>query len=145
MRLFRTRLHAYAALVFLGCLVIVGVVILVLPRKGVTRANFEKIEIGMSVADVQRLLGRRPDFETRTVQGDVFWPHVKEGDRDCIFQRWSSPEATIIVVVDATGRVVYRFAFSDSSLVAKGNFWEAVWSWIMGLLGSDLIDCALRF
>ena len=45
MRFFRTRLHAHIALVLLVCLVIAGVVILLLPRERVTRANFEKIEV----------------------------------------------------------------------------------------------------
>jgi hypothetical protein len=45
MRFFRTPLHAYVALVLLACLLIAGIVILLLPRERVTRANFEKIQV----------------------------------------------------------------------------------------------------
>ena len=57
MNLFRTRLHAYLALVFLACLLTAGSVVLMLPRGRLTRANFEKIQVGMSLEDVERLFG----------------------------------------------------------------------------------------
>jgi hypothetical protein len=38
MRLFRTRLHAYVALVLLACLVIAGVVFVLLPRDNTPNA-----------------------------------------------------------------------------------------------------------
>jgi hypothetical protein len=119
MRLFRTRFHAYVALVFLACLLITGIVIL-LPRERVTRANFERIEIGMSVADVQTLLGRRPEVQA-VDSGRVLGPSSysvdlgpkrlhRDGYQNYTRQQWSSPELTINVISDANGRIVCRYS-----------------------------------
>ena len=127
MRLFRTRLHTYVALVFLACLVIAGIVMLLFPRGRVTRANFEKIQVGMSLEDVERLLGL-PDFEARLVEGkdgDIRPEELrKEGDQDCILQVWASPEVNFIVIADPTRRVVRR------DTVEMG-LWDRVWYWVM--------------
>jgi hypothetical protein len=132
MRVFRTRLHAHVSLVLLACLVTGAIVILLLSRERVTRVNFEKIKLGMSQADVERLLG--PAVETQPVCNTwKVWPQElrEEGYQDCAFQRWSSARMTIILITDATGTVVDRFEFGDSSLVSESTFWETVWYWIV--------------
>jgi hypothetical protein len=83
-----------------------GVVILLLPRERVTRANFEKIQLGLSQDDLLGLLG--PAVETR-LSGKTL---LEEGDHDCTLRRWNSAKMTIIVIADAAGRVVDRFEFA---------------------------------
>ena len=115
MRLFRARLQAYISLVLLACVLTAGTVILLLPHGRVTKANFEKIQVGMSLEDVERLLGP-PDGE-----GEL----RKKGDLDRIFQVWTSPEITIMVSADPARRVVGR------GILEMGSLWERVWSWVM--------------
>jgi hypothetical protein len=97
MRLFRTRLHALFSLVLLACGVTAVFVILVLPRERVTRANFEKIQVGMSLDEVERLLGP-PYSELITVRAtnEFAW---EEGDLDCVYStKWYGAELTIRVL-----------------------------------------------
>ena len=137
MRLFRTRLHGYISLVLLACVVTAAIVVLLLPRERVTRANFEKIEIGMSVADVETLLGP-PDFEwydaivpkPRTLDSG---PHGREQDYEqSTGQGWNSAEITILVTADANGRIVRRDSADGRR---RANAFEMVWAeihwWIM--------------
>jgi hypothetical protein len=119
MRLFRTRLHA-VSLVFLACLLVGGIVILLLPRERVTRANFEKIEIGMSLADVERLLGppsgRKPMLGMFQ-DGRFVWDGLdgaeelrRKGYGDYDMLGWASPGIEIVVFFDTHGIVVDRLA-----------------------------------
>jgi hypothetical protein len=116
MRLFRTRFHAYVALVFLGCVVIAGIVIMLLARERVTEANFVKVTLGMSEADVRRLLGP-PDFEPGCRPAlydaaelyDAADFHFATGYRYYTRQQWSSPEITIALCSDPDDRVAHRY------------------------------------
>jgi hypothetical protein len=126
MRLFRTRLHVYISLVFLACVVTAVIVILMLPRERVTRANYDKIEIGMSVADVESLLGP-PDF--RWI-GPILSKYTVEYPPG---HGWSSPEVTILVMPDANGRIVYRrCADGQPRASAFEMVWAEIHSWICG-------------
>jgi hypothetical protein len=40
------------------------------PRPGVTKANFDRIQEGMTLAEVQELFGRPPDFSGEIGQDD---------------------------------------------------------------------------
>ena len=141
MRLFRTRLHAYITLVFVACVVTAVIVVLLLPPERVTRANFEKIELGMSTADVQRLLGRRPNFEmveSGIVRGPAaysmdFDPKGlrQDGYQDYKRQQWDSPDVIIVVVSDATGRIVCRYTAPGEG--RRPSVFETAWYWIMRL------------
>jgi hypothetical protein len=117
MRLFRTRFHEHLSVVLLVCLLITGIVILLFPREGVAQASFEKIEIGMSLDEVQRLLGP-PDLEwiDSGLQREMGWytldcdPKRLREDRyrNTTRQLWSSPELTIVVISNFAGRVACR-------------------------------------
>jgi hypothetical protein len=120
MRLFRTRLHAYVSLVVLACVLIAGIVVLLLPRERVTRANFEKIEIGMSLADVERLLGPpsgRQPMLGMFQDGRFVWDGLdgaeelrRKGYGDYDMLGWASPGIEIVVFFDIHGIVVDRLA-----------------------------------
>ena len=112
MRLFRTRLHAYVALVLLACVVTAVIVVLLLPGERVTEANYEKIKLGMSQAEVQRLLGP-PDHEDRG---------------DSIYQQWHSPELTIILISDGAGGVRARWSGKGKR---TASVFEMLWYWMM--------------
>jgi hypothetical protein len=123
--LLRARLHAYVALVFLACVVTAVIVVVMLPRERVTRANYDKIRTGMSEADLLRLLGP-PDFEKQVFQNTLaFGPvHVRSMEEDRgIYRQWVSPKAAILVIVDDAGTVVHR------NFIERG-LWSTVWSWV---------------
>ena len=52
-----------AALAVLACVVLL-VLAMLPPRPGVTKANFDRIKVGMTEDDVARILGRRADLST---------------------------------------------------------------------------------
>jgi hypothetical protein len=119
MRLFRTRLHAYISLVLFGCVVIAGIVVLLLPRERVTRANFERIEIGMSLDDVERLL-HAPDLEYRNGAEGI--------PKGFTLYGWISPEVTILVISDANGTILRRGSLDGQR---RASVFQIAWSWIM--------------
>jgi hypothetical protein len=115
--------------------------ILMFPQERVSQANFEKIELGMSQAAVQRILGP-PEYQTielGMVQGPKTYSidfHARpeelrlRGHRDYKRQQWSSPEITIIVIWDAGGSVVCRYTGEGQRRL---NPLELVWYWISRL------------
>jgi hypothetical protein len=124
MRLFRIKLHRYVALVLLACVVTAVIVIAMLPPEQVTRANYDKIHVGMSLEEVEQLLGP-PHLEQGVVQGkgrnivDI-WPQYHE---------WISAELAIVVMADDNDRVVDLFCYQKN-----GGFFERVWYWIVKCL-----------
>ena len=126
MRFFRTRLHAYVVLVLLASLLVAGIVLLLLPRERVTRANFDKIEIGMSVADVERLLGP-PDFE---YPPNPYFDSQgrKQRYQDCAGHGWSSPEITILLISNGDSRIVRRDRADGQT---RATVFQIVLTWIM--------------
>jgi hypothetical protein len=85
-------------------------------------ATVSKIRVGMSRVEVRRLLGgpasyqakqlglvRGPDAYTTNRSAD---PQTlrERGFRDYLFEQWSSPEVSIMVVSDMEGRVVCRYS-----------------------------------
>jgi hypothetical protein len=117
MRRFRTRVHAYAMLVILVWLVIGGIVVLLLPGERVTRAHFDKIKLGMSLADVEGLLGP-PDWTTRLPRAALPRGHELYEEEDFIRERWHSSELTIMVSADGDGKVFDRLSFPERHATA---------------------------
>jgi hypothetical protein len=95
-----------------------------LPPERVTRANFEKIEIGMSNSDVQRLLGppQLRAVDLGMVRGDTYSVDFgggsppEKGFTKCIRQQWNSPEITIVVIFDTKDTVICRYTGHDKGV-----------------------------
>jgi hypothetical protein len=93
---------------------------IVLGGNQVTRSNFDRIQLGMSRADVHDLLGP-PEFqvvESGLVDGPASYITNREqtdeerrrrGFRDYRREQWSSSEIEIVVISDLEGRVVCRY------------------------------------
>jgi hypothetical protein len=91
------------------------------PKQRISAANFEKIEIGMSQAELYGLLGAPEiDFvELGQVQGPDKYSinHYFSKDQlrgmgyqDYRRQEWTSSEISIVVVSDSQGQVVCRYS-----------------------------------
>jgi hypothetical protein len=80
--------------------------------------------MSMSLVEVDDLLGR-PDWETRLPKAALARPHELREGEDCIFQRWSSSELTIIVLAYPDGRVFDRLGFHErrATVFERVRFW----------------------
>jgi hypothetical protein len=93
---------------------------IVWPRPSVTRANFARIRVGMSQAELYQIFGR-PEYDAQSfgmVSGpDTFSTNDHQSTEERLrrgflvyrFQQWSSPELSIIAISDLQGRVVCRY------------------------------------
>jgi hypothetical protein len=91
------------------------------PRRAVTLANFQRIQLGMSQADLCSLLGQ-PEYDTvelGLVRGPETYSlnfhesekeRLRRGFRDYRRQQWTSSEIMIIVISDPDGSVVCRYS-----------------------------------
>jgi hypothetical protein len=91
------------------------------PRLRVTQANFHRIQIGMSQAELSALLGP-PELqvlESGLVEGPEKYitnssqteeQARQRGFRDYHRQQWASSEITIIAISDPEGRVACRYS-----------------------------------
>jgi hypothetical protein len=110
----KLRYHFWQSLLFLGVLVCVLLsVYLSFSDKGVNRANFQRIEIGMTKDEVSQVFGRPADWRLDT-KGYVFSPLVfgsKTGrkERDYQLYRWESPNLLIDVIFDQRDEVACRY------------------------------------
>ena len=101
-------------------IVVATVTVAVWPKQRVTAANFDKIQIGMSQAELRELLGT-PEFDfvelglVEESEGYVTNKNFNEeqlrqrGFRDYRHQQWTSTEITISVISDQEGEVVWRY------------------------------------
>jgi len=74
----RKKCSLLIALLPLAIIVILGVLAMVPPRAGITKANFDRIEKGMTRAEVAEILGREPDAVGDEIVGrhpDATRPH----------------------------------------------------------------------
>jgi hypothetical protein len=112
-----------AAALFTGALVasFLGLLVLLWPPNPITRANFDRIRVGMSQAELYGLLGA-PQYQT-VESGLVEGPETyatnrdqsdeerrRRGFREYRRQQWTSSEVTIIVISEPQGRVVCRYS-----------------------------------
>jgi hypothetical protein len=95
------------------CLVaiaIIGPVIwIAIPKPGINRQNFRKIQVGMSLEDVTALMGRPPgnyagptSFILATAQGETIGEIGKTGPRQ---EAWMSDGGFVIIGLDGNDRV----------------------------------------
>jgi hypothetical protein len=115
----------------------VAVVFVSWPRGAVTRANFQRIQVGMSQADLSGLLGP-PDYDTvelGLVQGPETYTvsfgesddeRHRRGFRNYRRQQWTSSEVEIVVISDSAGSVVCRYRSEGQS----SSWLDFLRSWI---------------
>jgi hypothetical protein len=100
----RRRLFLIASLPLAVCVVtlMLGVLAMLPARKGVTRANFDRIEIGMTLAEVEVVFGKKNDPHKGNLQGDN--PENR---------RWDCDEGHVIIL------------FSQERVAGKG-WWKRI-------------------
>jgi hypothetical protein len=76
-------------------------------RPGITYANFQRIEVGHSQADVEALLGPPRDFSPN---GTICWGELYNGKLVLGHQKvvWGGDAGAIVVVFDEEGSVVRK-------------------------------------
>jgi hypothetical protein len=113
-----THLRATAA----GVVSVVGAALFVAwPTNPITQANFVRIQIGTSEAELRHLLGP-PDFqliESGLIDGPETYvtnrdqsddERRRRGFRDYRREQWTSAEVEIVVISDMEGRVVCKYS-----------------------------------
>jgi hypothetical protein len=125
----------------IGSLIGVGLVTLVAcwlpPRSPINRDAFERIEIGMTVAQVEAAIGLPPgDYGTRWIRvpvlsadaEDEFWRLAHEKK----YISWSSDEGEILIRVSPEGVVTNKMFYK---LVGspRETPWERLLRWIGGM------------
>ena len=141
MRLPRNWFHP-GPLLTLSSLAVVGAVLVLFlwSRERVTRQNFGKIRVGMSMAELHQVLGP-PDY--RVVQsGLVNGPESystnsflseeerrQRGFRDYQHLQWTSSDLTIVAISDAEGLVVCRYTGpgQKTDWIAFLQYWLTRW------------------
>jgi hypothetical protein len=118
-----------AALAGLAVLVAAGVVVL-WPRSSsrITRENFDRIKVGMSLAEVETILGAPGDYTTGPYDefspdlysgGDLDWARATKVD-------WWSDTSGVTVVFDVSGSVQGSF-FDRCHRAEQGPLANLLW------------------
>ncbi len=121
MGMVRNWVRSRPFLAFIAFAIVVSTLVIALwPKQRITKANFDKIQIGMSQEELRRLLGP-PEFDKVEV-GLVKDPNTysitlstppeelrRQGHKDYRWQQWTSSEISIVVVSDMEGQVVCRY------------------------------------
>jgi hypothetical protein len=128
----RKRLILAAALVAFTCLLL-GVLVALPPRSGVTKANYDRIGIGMSYWDeIESILGKPGDSTTGPYAFDVqrhieSAPNIKIDHHVSPFHAvpgrrvWIGDEGIIIIYFDSKDKVVYK-SFCDVEPVSPSFY-----------------------
>ena len=118
----RTKTKLLSWVIVLGAMLLIALLVPVVlslwPR--VTAENYARIDVGMALADVERILGKpRYDDTEYGVIGETGAYVINdslsdEEKRDMGYRKyrelqWDSPEITIVVVFDSNGLVATRY------------------------------------
>jgi hypothetical protein len=103
-------------LLLLVAIAVIGVLalVVVLPGPGVTKANFGRIKVGMTFAEVVKIFGERPTWAF----------HDNELDPSEVREGWVADDWSIAWVGFAQGRV-YWLRWEDSN----ETLWEKLHRW----------------
>jgi hypothetical protein len=114
----RKRLLVVLALAALG---VAGTWVLWPRPPRVTRARFDRIQPGMTLADVQAIVGGPPaDYRSGPTTLGVGSREILAGAaRPAEVRTWKTDEATVVVSFDADGHAVVK-SFSEASLTGDG-------------------------
>ena len=78
----KKRYPKLAALIAVTACTVLGVLAMLPDRPGVTKANFDRIQNGMAIREVEVILGRHPNVEGDGNQGhQLFWTNE---DGSCV-------------------------------------------------------------
>jgi hypothetical protein len=104
-----------------GCVCLAPAVVAWLPIRGVTSANFGRIETGMRMRDVLAIFGKIPSDHT------VFWG--KRGPKEVVFRTWKwktdNERAVVIVEFDDEDKVTRKFWVNSSETI-----WDKFRRWL---------------
>jgi len=135
------RSHPLPTLAILATLTgVVALVLVPLFKNPVSRANFGRIHVGMSQAEVYRLLGQ-PEYqsvelglvdgpETYTINfGQTVEERRRRGFREYQREQWCASGITITVIADLDhGRVVCRYIVEgEPNWIAVLRSWLSRW------------------
>jgi len=115
MGMVRNWVRSRPFLIFFAFAIVVATLVFTFwPKQRITKANFDKIQIGMSQEELLQLLGT-PEIDTVQL-GLVEDPQtfiILGSDsryKDYRFQQWTSSEISIGVVSDSEGQLVCRYS-----------------------------------
>jgi len=115
MGMVRNWVRSRPFLTFIAFAIVVSTLVIALwPKQRITKANFDKTQIGMSQGELLQLLGT-PEIDTIQL-GLVEDPQtfiILGSDsryKDYRFQQWTSSEISIGVVSDSEGQLVCRYS-----------------------------------
>ena len=106
----------------------------------INHRNYSRIQAGMSPAEVRNLFGSDPAFDFSELglvakfEGEgsysinfAYSPEVlrKRGYQDCRRQQWHSPEVTVSVVYDDSGKVICRYK-GGGQRTRFQRFWNTI-------------------
>jgi hypothetical protein len=124
----RTR-RLLLASVFAAPAALVLALYLLSPRADIGPEGYDRIQVGMSAADVEAILGGPPGnygaFDPRVVQtrDDIDLRRLGE----CRYVQWVGPRHMVGVQLDAGGRVVGK---DLGEVVAHGPRWRQLARWL---------------
>ena len=132
-----TRRNIFVAAGVAVVLMVAVCVVLVRVKPHLTNIDFQNVQIGMTRAELHRLLGS-PDHE-QIVLGMVTSPTSmtvnfsdgeyrkrlqRSGYNDHILECWFSPSITIMAYVDAKDQVVCRYSAGGQRPDVLGRIWR---------------------
>jgi hypothetical protein len=121
MALIRNWVRSRPFLAFLAFAIVLAALVFALwPKQRITKANFDKIQAGMSQEELRQLLGT-PYFDNvqlgLVIDPQTFAPPSgppgelrRKGYKEYRWQNWASSEISIGVVSDSEGQVVCRYS-----------------------------------
>jgi hypothetical protein len=82
-------------------LVLGGAVLFLLPRDPITQVNFDKIKKGMTIKEIEAILGRKPDGKISTQNG-IYAGYYWEGSRGRTIAAWLDRDQPIETTINPT-------------------------------------------
>jgi hypothetical protein len=76
----RKRLILATVALSVAVYIVLTVLALQPPRHGLTKANFDRVEDGMSLLDVETIFGGMPRYGNQSPQGQLYFTWVWQGD-----------------------------------------------------------------
>jgi SmpA / OmlA family len=108
-----TKKRLIATVGTLACLVFVGLFLLAMfPFAGVTTANFDRIEEGMTRDEVERLLGN-PSASRWPKRKIYYMPQLPKLPPGCAETEWGGYEGIVVIHFDDKGTVIQKIMFGS--------------------------------
>src|SRR5262245_44487393 len=114
-------------LILLALLAIsVGAFLWPVDRGPFTRGTYDRIQNGMTLCDVQSLLGLEPSETISLRSGEP--TILANGTRAAEFVRWQNGNKSIVIALDESGAVQGKNCFLDTTIERARIWWAATFS-----------------